>query len=453
MESKVLTKINILSKNLIRSFPTSNHDNNVDHPKNYKLSFFDQFALQMHVPCVLFYPLKYSTLAKISNIHEQLEQSLSKLLTHVYPASGRFASDGQSINCHDEGVLYIKAKVDSQFCDFLNDAQKDIDLALFFCPKINCNDSNLSITPLVVVQVTEFSCGTGLALSLSTEHAVFDGFTALKFIYEWSKVSKMGINIHSDKINCFTFDDFGTIFPPTSDNHLLKRVKSPRDDHYHDFAEMVARRFVINQSVISKLRENVGVVYFRPSRVELVIAFLWRALINVYRRKNNGRLRPCLLSIPVNLRGKINFPRYENSFGNFAIEVPVKFIPGETGMELQDILLLIKDVIQNTNISFAKSSDDIYSLASKFHEEIQEWEENKQVDVCMASSLCRFPINEADFGWGKPCLLSLGLRRSDMFWLYDTPRGTGIIVQADLKKDYMDIFGCDKDVLSFICDE
>uniref|UniRef100_A0A0V0GRI5 Putative ovule protein n=1 Tax=Solanum chacoense TaxID=4108 RepID=A0A0V0GRI5_SOLCH len=122
-------------------------------------------------------------------------------------------------------------------------------------------------------------------------------------------------------------------------------------------------------------------------------------------------------------------------------------------MELQDILLLIKDVIRKTNESFVKSSDDIYSLASKFHEEIQEWEENEQVDVCMASSLCRFPINETDFGWGKPCLLSFGLRRSDMFWLYDTPCGTEIVVQADLKKDYMDMFGCDKDVLSFICDE
>ncbi|XP_069142912.1 salutaridinol 7-O-acetyltransferase-like [Solanum lycopersicum] len=414
MESKVLIKIQILSKNIIKS----NHDNNVDHPTIYKLSFFDQFALQMHVPCVLFYPLKNSTFTKIPIIHEQFQQSLSKLLSHVYPASGRFSCDGQSINCHDEGVLYIKAKVDSQFCDFLKDAQKDIDLALNFCPKINRNDSNLSITPLVVVQVTEFACGKGLALCVSSEHAVIDGFTALKFVYEWSKVSKMGIN----KINCFTFDDFGTIFPPSSDNHLLKRVESPRDDPNHDFHEMVARRFVINQSVISKLRENVGVICFRSSRVELVIAFLWRVLINVYRRKNNG-------------------------------QVPVKFIPGETGMELKDILLLIKDVIQKTNISFAKSSDDIYTLASKFHKEIQEWEENEQVDVCKASSLCRFRINEADFGWSKPCLLSLGLRRSDMFWLYDTPCGNGIIVQVDLKKDYMDMFGCDKDVLSFICDE
>ncbi|KAH0654976.1 hypothetical protein KY285_029858 [Solanum tuberosum] len=299
----------------------------------------------------------------------------------------------------------------------------------------------------------EFACGTGLALSMSTEHAVIDGFTTLKFIYEWSKVSKMGINIQSDTINCFTFDDFGTIFPPISDNHLLKRVKSPRDDHYHDIAEMVKKRFVINLSMISKLRENVGVVYFRPSQVELVIAFLWKTLINISQHKNNGRLRPCLLSVPVNLRGKIKFPRYKNSFGNFAIEVPVKFIPGETGMELQDILLLIKDVIQNTNISFAKSNDDIYSLASKFHEEIQEWEENEQVDVCMASCLCRFPTNEADFCWEKSCLLSLGLRRSDMFWLHDTPCGTGIIVQADLKKDYMDMFECDKDVLSYTCDE
>ncbi|XP_015160651.1 acylsugar acyltransferase 3-like [Solanum tuberosum] len=162
----------------------------------------------MHVPRILFYPIKYSTFPKISIIHEQ---SLSKLLTHVYPASGRLAFDGQSINCHDEGVLYIKAKVDSPFCDFLKDAKKDIDLALNFCPKIDRSVSNLSITPLVVVQVTEFACGTGIVLSVSAEHAVIDGFTALKFVYEWSKVSKMEINIHSDKINCFTFDDFGTM--------------------------------------------------------------------------------------------------------------------------------------------------------------------------------------------------------------------------------------------------
>ncbi|KAK6783863.1 hypothetical protein RDI58_017317 [Solanum bulbocastanum] len=215
---------------------------------------------------------------------------------------------------------------------------------------------------------------------------------------------------------------------------------------------MVARRFVINQSAISKPRENVGVVYFKPSRVELVIAFLWTTLINISQRKNNGHLRPCLLSVPVNLCGKIDFPKYKNSFGNFALEVPVKIISGDTGMELQDILLLIKDVIQKTNVSFVKSSDDIYSLASKFHEEIQEWEENEQVDVCMASSLCTFPINEADFGWGKPCLTSLGLRRSDMFWLYDTQCGTEIVVQADLKKEYMDMFECNKDVLSFTCE-
>ncbi|KAH0654980.1 hypothetical protein KY285_029862 [Solanum tuberosum] len=70
----------------------------------------------------------------------------------------------------------------------MKDAKKDIDLALDFFPKIDHSVSNLSITPLVVVQVTEFTCGTGLALSMSSEHAVIDGLTALKFVYEWSKV-------------------------------------------------------------------------------------------------------------------------------------------------------------------------------------------------------------------------------------------------------------------------
>ncbi|KAM3360725.1 salutaridinol 7-O-acetyltransferase-like [Capsicum galapagoense] len=449
MESKALrNKIKILSKNLIKPSISSPTSKNEHHPKNYKLSFFDQFACQIHVPCVLLYPLKYSmfSFTKNSIIHEQLEQSLSKLLTHVYTAAGRFAVDGQSIDCHDEGVLYIKAKVECKLDNFLKDAQKDIDLAMSFCPKIDRDASNLCTTPLVVVQVTEFDCG-GLALSVSTKHAVIDGFTALKFVYEWSKVSKTGII--SDK-DCFTYDDLGTIFP-ARDNHLSKIVKSPIDND-HEFVETISRKFVIYESAISRLREIVGVACFKPSRVELVIALFWRSLINVSQRKNNGCLRPSLLIVPTNLRDKIHFPKYKNSFGNFAIEVPVKFIPGETRMELQDIVQLLRDVIQKTSISFAKASDDIiFSSAAKFHEEIQEWKKNEQVDVCMASSLCRFPINELDFGWGKPCLTTFGLRRRDMFWLYDTECGTGIVVQADLKQGYMNMFQCDQGVLTFTC--
>nr|XP_009783838.1 PREDICTED: omega-hydroxypalmitate O-feruloyl transferase-like [Nicotiana sylvestris] len=98
-----------------------------------------------------------------------------KLLTHIYPAAGRFAANdnSHSVDCLDQGVTYIKAKVNCQFDDFIKAALKDIDFALNLCPDMVRDASN---SPLVVVQVTKFNCG-GLALTISTSHSAMDGFT------------------------------------------------------------------------------------------------------------------------------------------------------------------------------------------------------------------------------------------------------------------------------------
>lgn len=259
-------------------------------------------------------------------------------------------------------------------------------------------------------------------------------------------MSKMGTS--EKDINCFTFD-LGTIFPASDHSSKILKSSSSSIRKPREIA-MVAKRFVINESAISSLRDKLG---FKPTRVEMAISLLWRALINASQQRN-GHLRPCLLILSMNLRGKIDFPRYKSSFGNFAIDVPVKFIPGgaETKMELQDFIIFLKDTIQKKSLLFAKASTcDLFSMVAKFHDEIQQWEDNDEVDVFMVSSLCSFPVYEIDFGWGKLFLTSFGLRRSDMFWLHKTECGTGIVVQADLKQSDMEMFECDQDVLAFTC--
>lgn len=122
-------EVEILSTKLIKpSSPTPNH------LQNYKLSFFDQIADEAHVPLVLFYPPSDNNIINNITTEEQLEQSLSRILTHVYPVAGRFTEDNSSINCLDQGVKFIKANVNCKLNDFLEKAHKDVNLALSCWP-------------------------------------------------------------------------------------------------------------------------------------------------------------------------------------------------------------------------------------------------------------------------------------------------------------------------------
>uniref|UniRef100_M1DQQ9 Anthocyanin acyltransferase n=1 Tax=Solanum tuberosum TaxID=4113 RepID=M1DQQ9_SOLTU len=137
---------------------------------------------------------------------QHLEELLSKILTHVYPVAGRFHENKSSIICQDQGVTLIKAKFNRRMNDeFLQQAHE-------FWPHgiKDVNTTNLFMTPIMFVQITIFQCG-GIALSTSTSHPAIDGWTNFTFIYEWSKVCKLGIP--AEKINFMRFD-LANIFGP-----------------------------------------------------------------------------------------------------------------------------------------------------------------------------------------------------------------------------------------------
>lgn len=85
-------QIEILNEKLIKpSLPTPNHLN------SYKLSFFDQIAPNFAVPLLYFYPPvppENSHLQRVEEVHKQLQNSLSEVLTKFYPLAGRLSEDG-----------------------------------------------------------------------------------------------------------------------------------------------------------------------------------------------------------------------------------------------------------------------------------------------------------------------------------------------------------------------
>lgn len=95
---KETMEVEILSTKLIK--PTSPTPN---HFQNFKLSFFDQIADEPHLPLVLFYPPSNNTTNNNSTTEDQLEQSLSRILTHIYPVVDRFTEDNSLIYWVDQG--------------------------------------------------------------------------------------------------------------------------------------------------------------------------------------------------------------------------------------------------------------------------------------------------------------------------------------------------------------
>ncbi|KAG5570113.1 hypothetical protein H5410_059879 [Solanum commersonii] len=406
-------KVEILCTKLIKpSSPTLSHN------QCYKLSFFDQIAEREHIPIVLFYP--YNNFNS-PTIDERLEKSLSNVLTHVYPAAGRYDKDECSILCLDQGVPYTKAKVNCKLDNFLEKAHKDLSLAVLFWPheKKNVDQNNFMVSPIITIQVTKFECG-GLALSSSVSHPAIDGFTGLKFMFEWGKVCRLGTPI--DKINFLSFNLVA-----------LSRLRKQCID------------------------ESGGDLSFQPSRVEIITAILWRALIRISAVRNRY-FRPSLMDFPVNLRSKSSLPQVNNSMGNFRIDVPIIFIPGETKMELHHFIILIRNTVNKVVASCTNASPDeiVSALVNIYNESFEalEWGGNDEVDKVACSSMCKFPLKDIDFGLGKPSLVYFGLKDMEIFWLYDTDCHTEVGVQLDLKESCMQLFECDNDIkdLMFIRD-
>ncbi|KAK6774669.1 hypothetical protein RDI58_029908 [Solanum bulbocastanum] len=439
---KYSMKVNILSKNLIKpSLPTPKH------LENYKLSFFDQVADVAHLPLVLFYPH-----CDNNSKYDELEESLSRILTHLYPLAGRFAEDESSILCLDQGVTYIKATVNCKLDDFLQQANKDLDLALSFWPQgiMDVDDTNLFVTPVMVVQATTFECG-GLALAISHAHPAMDGYTTFKIIYEWAKVCKFGTP--SKEINFMNLNS-GTLFPCKD----LTTILEPPVDEGKRNSKLIARKFVFEEDAISRLREKFNSTTgeglgFKPSRVEMITTLLWRSLI---RPTTSSHFKRSIMSFPLNLRGKVaTLPEISNSFGNLIIDIPIKFEhDDETKMEsLHHIVKLIKESVQVIiNKCVNATLDEIVSLVVDLYKDNYaglEWGGDNEVMNFTCSSLCRFPVQKTDFGWGKPRLMHFGSRHSQVFWLYDTECETGIVVQMDLEEKYIDKLACDQDIMDF----
>jgi len=111
------------------------------HLQNLNISFLDQLAPSLYVANIFYYPNHHHEIIK--NI-DRLEKSLSEILTLFYPLAGRYIKDNLSVDCNDEGVVLLEAKVDG--VDLTQIVQQDpnsnLELLDHFVPCVTDSDTS-----------------------------------------------------------------------------------------------------------------------------------------------------------------------------------------------------------------------------------------------------------------------------------------------------------------------
>ena len=421
--------ISIISRKIVKpSSPTPNH------LKIHKFSCVDQKNLDIAYPIIFVYN---SGAHKNSSSHH-LKQSLSKILTHYYPFAGR-VKDHFSVECDDYGVSFIEAHIATNISEALqNPHPLLLEQLMPYKPRelITTTQFNLA------VQVSYFGCG-GVAICVCFRHCIADAATAANFIKSWSAVASCGDN-NIDAIEKDVVFDFSSIFPPQDWSGLSTSINS-QELIKSSSRDTVVKRFVFDGSKMAALREIIG---NRPTRFEAVFALMWKAVTSA---KTEGD--EFVVSIPINLRRKMNPPISDQCMGNVFAALMANW-PLEETINYKDFVEKLRELISLLNDDYVKKAFPNGWILRRMKNDVgRDDTKSSRRRIFHISGCCGLPFYEADFGWGKPNWVTLPQANNagdNIFVsLLDTCDGKGVEAWVAMSKEEMLKFEQDSQVIAY----
>ncbi|XP_048135263.1 acetyl-CoA-benzylalcohol acetyltransferase-like [Rhodamnia argentea] len=417
-------KVELQSRKLVKPL-----DPTPDHCRKLGLSFIDDLSFSNYVGVVFCYRSherrhEINTLQKL----HRLEESLSETLTLFYPLAGQYVEDGLFINCNDQGVELIQAKVDGTLDQLLQgDVYRDLLSCLSTFPPQAAN------SPLVIVQANSFDCG-GLAIGLSVSHKIGDMYTMAIFMNSWATACRSGIH---------------DVIPPNFELPSLFPANEPA------FSPMPA--FPLRKKFALARLEFSGLALLRlkaasnasNSRVEIASALICKALISI-DRATKGLPRPSVFVTSINLHERLQLKIPANACGNFFAHIITPFAVEKSGPTFDAILHLIGDVHRNAKSKYAAIADASelrLMVADSWRDYVSIWG-REEANLILISSWCRFPLYDSDFGWGTPDLVSKTSPPMRSVFLMDSPVDGGIDAWITLNQDEMVLFKQDPDIVA-----
>ncbi|KAI3948363.1 hypothetical protein MKW98_013861 [Papaver atlanticum] len=415
-------KVEVVSKEIIKpSCPTPNH------LKTFNLSHLDQLAPPFYTPLLLYYC-------------SVIKKSLAEALTQFYPLAGKVIDD-KFVDCNDDGANYFETKVSNCQLSQLIQHPDVHEVANIFLPFEPRDPEILSMQlPLISVKVNVFDedCGGGILHSplSSTIGTIARGISSV------------------DADQQIKGPDFGLqcLFPQKDLTGFKPPASLPMN------GVVVTKKFVFTDSKLALLKEKSQIIinestdlqYQLPTRVEALSGLIWK-----WGYADPPAVTVYLLTHAINMRSRIVPPLPPHSFGNMAClaVAPHVYMNNSKDIEAKD---------QNYPDLVSKVRDSIKKIDGDYIEELRttdmllnflKMNENKasgqSTSMLHFTSWCRFPIYDADFGWGKPTWISISsIPFKNMVVLMDTSSGDGI--EATVSLDIEDAAAFEHQLLAFM---
>ncbi|XP_028754272.1 vinorine synthase-like [Neltuma alba] len=424
-------KVEFVSKQIVKpSSPTP------QSLRTFKLSFIDQLAPVMHTRILFSYPNVENDGVANHDRFESLKKSLSETLTHFYPLAGR-VKDNKVIECNDEGVEFCETRVHSFLSDILK--QPDADVVHQFVP---VDDAHLGSGFLMKVQVNLFDC-RGLAIGVSFSHKIADASTIGSFIRAWSFAA----------VGCITESMLpkyilGSLYHPSID---FPTVLPPVEFRHFDYT---TRRYVFDSSKITKLKaEAASKTVENPTRVEAVLALIWKCATTASRTNLGITKRPSMVSQIVDIRKRTSPPLPNTCVGNFVGHFIAKpeNSSSDSEMNLQGLVIHLRKGLEHFSKVHVQKLQEVNAFMTVY-EGLKDMEllYKEGIDFYGCTSWCRFEFYEADFGWGKPKWVSIpSTKIKNSFILMDTSDGKGIEAWVTLNEQDMALMESNLELLEF----
>lgn len=432
-------QLEIISRETIKPSSATPH-----HLRSHKLSLLDQVIPRIYVPIVLFYHNNDRDQSispdYIAERSASLKKSLSEILSQYYPFAGRI-KDKASIECNDEGVDFYQARIHCKLSEILK-CPEIKSLNLFFPGGVQWNESDKA--GVLVVQISYFDCG-GMAVCLCMSHKLGDAASITSFLNDWAAQARGEQVLAKPEFNIAA-----SLFP-ARDQLAWPDGKSTEKAYYS------TKRFVFDASKLAELKAlatRSGIVQM-PTRVELVSALILKCAIAASSAKS-GRLLPSAFIQTVNLRTRMIPPLPDNSIGNLlfflAISTTTK---DESEIEYDALVKKLREGMTHFKNTLAINlrGEKLFPFVCESLIATKDFiEMNTNMNAYRCSSWCRFPMYQADFGWGGPIWISSDVTTAfnkNTIILMDTRRKGGIEALVTLEQAEMSLFERDQELLAF----
>ncbi|CAI8606808.1 unnamed protein product [Vicia faba] len=388
-------EINVTSTQTIKpSSPTSN-----EH-KTYKLCLFDVFQLNTYFPLILFYR-KTNYMQEFSNVSTRLNDSLSKTLTIFYPLCGR-RNDIFSIDCNDEGAIYMEASINMEMEEFLSPPKLELINELLPCEPCKTHPYN-EILPQILVQVNIFKCG-GIAIGLCNLHTILDAYSCSLFLKTWTSIC----NGSMDEICEPSFSISSSIFPPRNTSGVREGVLNINKDLEIEL-ECSTKRFLFDNKSINELKEisskNDEIETKLHTTYKVLSSFICKHMIVACMKETcDASKRQVVVLHVVDMRRRMGEGLLQNSIGNLLWPAMVVCENVKKDTKISDMVRILGDGIGKVNeeLYLKLKNDPSFLWSDECGELMLEGMENKNPISFVFTSWGNMGFKEMDFGWGKP---------------------------------------------------